>query len=202
MTILIALTFFSLNLASFTKQIEKYRQKLHKQSKELHYLANKDPLTDALNSVDHYILGKSLLKQAKMQKSELSMLCIFIDNLPSIYQKHGSQVEVALLAHVENLMNEQLQNKGNITKVNQEEFCILLPEFDIISAKSIGQHITNSIQQNLFSARDTKIPLTLSIGVSNLLENDNEIRSIQIRADKALNKAKKLGGNRIFTHTM
>ncbi|TYK66425.1 GGDEF domain-containing protein [Colwellia echini] len=200
-SVVIALIFFSLSLSAFAKQMEKHRKQLRKQSRELHYLANKDPLTDVLNSKNHYILGKALLEEAKNNQQELSMLCVYIDNLSSIYQKHGSLIEEPLLLHVEKLMNAQLYNKGDIAKVSQQEFCILLPEYDMLSAKSLAQNISDSVQQHLFSTGKTKIPLTLSIGISTLLENDNEIRSIQVRADRALNKAKALGGNKVFCLT-
>ena len=201
-SILIALTFFSMSLNSFTKQMEKYRQQLRKQSKELHYLANKDPLTVVLNSQAHYVLGQSLIQKAKNEQGQLSMMCIVIDNFDLISQKYGSQIRVSLLAYVEKLMNKKLYDKGNIAKVSQQEFCILLPEFDMLSAKSLAQQINESVQKNLFSAGKEKILLTLSIGISTLLESDNEIRSIQVRADKALNKAKALGGNEIFTYSV
>ncbi|MBU2870766.1 GGDEF domain-containing protein [Colwellia sp. E2M01] len=201
-TVNIALIFLSLSLSAFAKQMEKHRKQLRKQSRELHYLANKDPLTDVLNSKSHYVLGKSLLEEAKKNQQELSMLCVYIDNLSTIYQKHGSLIEEPLLAHVEKLMNAQLYNKGDIAKVSQQEFCILLPEYDVISAKSLANNISDSVQQHLFSTGKTKIPLTLSIGISTLKESDNEIRSIQVRADRALSKAKALGGNKILTYSI
>jgi len=201
-TIIIALVFYSVSLASFTKQLERHRQQLRKQSRELHYLANKDPLTDTLNSENHYIVGKSLLENAKKKQSELSMICVFIDNLSIVYQKHGLQIEAPLLTHVEKLINAQLYNKGDVAKVSQQEFCIILPECDILSAKSLAQKISESIQQHLFSTGKNKIPLTLSIGVTTMVESDDEIRSIQVRADKALNKAKAQGGNKTFTYSI
>lgn len=200
-TIIIALIFFSMSLASFTKQMRIYRHRLRKQSKELHYLANKDPLTDVLNQKNYYVLARSLLEQAKEKHSELSMLCIFIDNLNLIYQKFGSQIEASLLDHVEKLISEQLHLKGDIAKVSQQEICILLPEHDTLSAKALAQQINESVQKNLFSTNKGKIAVTLSIGIATLLESDNEIRSIQVRADKALSKAKALGGDRILTHS-
>jgi diguanylate cyclase (GGDEF)-like protein len=201
-SILIALTFFSISLSSFTKQMEKYRQQLRKQSRELHYLASKDPLTDVLNSTNHYVLGKAMLDKAKQEQSQLSMLCIVVDNFDLITKKYGLHIEASLLTHVESLMKAQLHEKGDVTQVSPQEFCILLPEHDILSAKALAQHITESVQQNLFTIGDRKVLLTLSIGISTLLEGDNEIRSIQVRADKALNKAKALGGNEIFTYSV
>jgi diguanylate cyclase (GGDEF)-like protein len=201
-SILIALSFFSMSLNSFTKQMEKYRLQIRKQSRELYYLANKDPLTDVLNSQAHYLRGQSLIKKAKNEQGQLSMLCIVIDNLDLISKKYGSKIEVSLLAYVERLIDTKIYNKGDIAKVSQQEFCILLPNLDILDAKSLAQQINKSVQQNLFSAGQEKIALTLSIGISTLLESDNEIRSIQVRADKALNKAKALGGNNIFTYSV
>lgn len=198
-TILITLLFFNVILSLYTQQMERYRLQLQKQSKELHYLANKDPLTDMLNSDTNCSHGKKLVEQAKHQQSELSMFCVFIDNLDAIYLKHGFKIENSLLAHVETLIDAQLSQKGEIVKVSQKEICVFLPEYDALSAKSLAHHISDSVQEHLFSAGNNKIVVTLSIGIATLIESDNEIRSMQIRADKALTKAKELGGNSVIS---
>nr|QXF14447.1 hypothetical protein KPDKLGBK_00018 [uncultured bacterium] len=204
-SILVGLIFFSLSLSSFAKQIERYRLQLSKQGKELHYLANKDPLTDALNTKNHYMHAKSLLNSTKETNGDLSMLYVFIDNLDSVYQKHGTKIEKSFLAHVGKVMHDQLTSQGSaadITQVSEQEYCVLLPGCDALRAKSIAKHVSESVQRNLFATEESKIPVTLSIGIASFTPEDNEIRSIQVRADKALSKAKAQGGNAIISYAI
>ena len=86
-----------------------------------------------------------------------------------------------------------------MAQINGQEFCILLPKRDMLSAENLARRISQSVQRNLFTINDKKIPLTLSIGISSLIDSDIEIRSLQVRADKALLKVKSHNGNDILS---
>ena len=173
----------SLILSAFVQQMIRVRQQLIKQSKELHYLANKDPLTDALNSQINYQLGKTLLIEAKSKNDNLSMLCINIDHFRRVNKSFGQQKGDLVLKHVVQIIRAEL---------HQDEVLAL-------SAENLARRISQSVQRNLFTINDKKIPLTLSIGISSLIDSDIEIRSLQVRADKALLKVKSHNGNDILS---
>ncbi|NQY34469.1 MAG: GGDEF domain-containing protein [Alteromonadaceae bacterium] len=189
----------SLILSAFVQQMIRVRQQLIKQSKELHYLANKDPLTDALNSQINYQLGKTLLIEAKSKNDNLSMLCINIDHFRRVNKSFGQQKGDLVLKHVVQIIKAELHQDEVLAQINGQEFCILLPKRDMLSAENLARRISQSVQRNLFTINDKKIPLTLSIGISSLIDSDIEIRSLQVRADKALLKVKSHNGNDILS---
>ncbi|MCJ8321507.1 MAG: GGDEF domain-containing protein [Colwellia sp.] len=195
LSILASLVVMATILASFTTQMNKYIQQLDKQNIELIYLANKDPLTEVLSSKLYNELGKSLLLQLKKNQDHLSLLYLNIDHFTQVNNKFGRQVGDQVLKHIIKQINLTLKSQDIIAFINGGEFCILLPYRDNISALNVAKKINQLIQTELFSHQGNKIPLTISIGISTLQDNDEEIRSLQIRADKALVKAKSLGGN-------
>jgi len=197
LSIIASLIVMSTILASFTSQMNSYIQQLDKQNIELNYLANKDPLTEVLSSKLYNELGKNILLQVKENQDCLSIIYLDIDHFNQVNTKYGRQVGDQVLQHVIKQINLSLKPQDIIAFINGGEFCLLLPYRDKISAQGVAQKINESVQANLFSYQGSKVPLTISIGISSLLDSDEEIRSIQIRADKALMKAKSLGGNLI-----
>jgi len=189
----------SLILSAFARQMTKYRDQLIKQSEELNYLANKDPLTDTLNSKIHYQLGKRLLYEAKSNEEHLSMLCIDIDNFRQVNRKFNKQIGDSVIQHVIKLIEKEICDGGVLAQVSGQEFCVLLPQRDMLSAKEFALRVTSAVEDNLFTINEEKIPLTLSIGIASFIDSDEEIRSLQIRADKALSKAKLQDGNSTST---
>lgn len=197
LTIAIGLVVMSLVLSTFTAQVNLYRQHIEKQNNELNYLANKDPLIEVLHAKNYCQLSKKYIIEAQQQNENLSIIYAGIDNLKRIKDKYGNHIGDIALKHVIALIKTQLQQKDLLDRVGEEKFCIILPEKDAIAARSLAISIQNTVRNRLLNFANDKIPLTLSIGVASLNDSDEEIRSIQVRADKGLTKAKDCGGDDI-----
>lgn len=194
-SIVVSLVVMSLVLAAFSNQVSRYLQHIEKQNAELNYLANKDPLTEVLHSKNYCQLTKKYIEQAQELNENLSILYAGLDNLERLKEKYGSQICHPALKHVLAIIKEHLHHQELLTQVGEEKICIILPDRDAIAAQSLAININNAIRDRLFDYGQDKIPLTLSIGVAALNDSDEDIRSIQIRADKGLIKAKFCGGD-------
>ena len=128
--------------------------------------------------------------EAKEKDLPLSMLCIDIDDFWRVNQKYSKRVGDLVLEHVIKIIDEELPENAVLAQVSAKELCVLLPERDMLSAKEVVRKIRATVQRNLFDSGDEKIPLTVSIGISSIIDSDEEILSLQVRADKALQKEK------------
>ncbi|NQY65195.1 MAG: GGDEF domain-containing protein [Alteromonadaceae bacterium] len=126
-------------------------------------------------------------------------MSINIDHFRRVNKKFGLHHGDLVLKHVVRTIKSELQHDEVLAQIKGQEFCILLPKQDMLSAKQLARRIFDSVQRNLFTINNKKIPLTLSIGISSLIDSDDEIRSLQIRADKALLKVKSHNGNDILS---
>ncbi|WDE04565.1 GGDEF domain-containing protein [Thalassomonas viridans] len=196
-SIIVGLVVMALVLSAFSSQVNRYLHYIEKQNAELNYLANKDPLTEVLHSKDYCQLTKKYIERAQELNENLSILYAGLDNLERLKEKYGNQIHHQALQHIITIIKEHLHHNELLTRVGEEKICIILPERDAIAAQSFAINIRNAVRDRLFDYGKDKIPLTLSIGVAALNDSDEEIRSIQIRADKGLLKAKFCGGNEV-----
>jgi diguanylate cyclase (GGDEF)-like protein len=76
-----------------------------------------------------------------------------------------------------------------------EEFTVILPETSGNEAEVVAQRIRTSVEGQLFfPAPDTKVRITVSIGVTEYVKKEELSAFIQ-RADKAMYQSKKNGRN-------
>jgi|GEM_PF-939729 len=198
-SISIAMIVLALILATFTAQVERYIRQLDKQKAELNYLANKDPLTGVLSSAIYDQLGKKLLTNAKSHNEDLSILYADIDHFQQVNEKFGHQVGDLVLQHAIDITNSILHENDVLARIGGEEFCIILPGADELTAYNLAVKIKDAIRNGFYEHNGEMIFITMSIGQASLNESDQEMRSIQIRADKGLAKAKRLGGDMVKT---
>ena len=74
---------------------------------------------------------------------------------------------------------------------------MFLPNSDIETATQIAERIREKIANASTSFQQISIKLTISIGLTAILENDDTIGSILKRADNALYQAKDSGRNKV-----
>jgi diguanylate cyclase (GGDEF)-like protein len=78
-----------------------------------------------------------------------------------------------------------------------EEFAILLPETNAEKALEIANRLLSTIAATEINLLDTKLQVTVSIGLSALTSNQDSIDLLISKADKALYEAKNTGRNRV-----
>jgi diguanylate cyclase len=78
-----------------------------------------------------------------------------------------------------------------------EEFSVLLPATDASAGKFVAERIRELIEKTVFTAGETKVHMTVSIGVASCPTNARTIRALVVEADKALYAAKRAGKNQV-----
>ena len=91
----------------------------------------------------------------------------------------------------------KIRREDCFARYGGEEFAIVLPEIDGANALPFAEKIRQIVEKTEFKFEDTRIPVTISIGVASIDGEPTESAAIIKRADERLYEAKASGRNRV-----
>lgn len=169
-----------------------------KQKAELEYLATIDPLTGLFNRRHFCEISKSILDLDIRNQVDTSMLILDIDKFKSINDTHGHNVGDKVLSMISMLFKKICRESDLISRWGGEEFVILLANTNSSGARIIAEKIREEVQGFIIDAENgITIQFTISIGISEVIQEDDSIKAAIYRADKALYEAKETGRNKV-----
>lgn len=154
-------------------------------------------ITDELTKVHnrrHFIseLSKSLAHWQSC--SRVCVAIIDIDHFKLINDHYGHAQGDQVLITVANFIAEQLRPGDVFARIGGEEFALLLHRVEGADAKRRLNAIRQLISEIDFSHEHQKFPVTATIGMTMLAENDQR-DDVLHRADEALYEGKRAGRN-------
>jgi diguanylate cyclase (GGDEF)-like protein len=189
MALLVVVLFMALNL--MLRRLVVNPVDVHQRA--LRRLATQDSLTGATNRrgfMDRLLRAQS---DAEAQAEPLSLVMVDLDHFKRINDEHGHGVGDAVLREVAHRMRRQIRRADLLGRLGGEEFAILLPDTDLVGARTQAEHLMAALRSQPFPAVGT---VTASLGVAQW--NGREAVSSWLhRADLALYEAKHLGRNRL-----
>ncbi len=194
-SVILGLFILSLISHAFTQKATMYARLIEAQNKQLVKLAREDPLTGILNARSFYEIGQELFKIAKREKKNLSILYLDIDHFKKINDNYGHHNGDKVLIAFTQSLGSSLRDSDVLARIGGEEFNILLPDTDLQGAEILAEKIRQQIEDTSIAFDKFNISVTTSIGVSALDEHDRNLEAIQMRADKYLYAAKRIGRN-------
>ncbi len=171
-------------------------QKLFRQ--ELEQQAHIDYLT-GMNNRGHFMqLAELELARAKRYDSNLSFFMLDIDFFKQINDAHGHKAGDTVLIKLAGVCQKTLREVDVIGRVGGEEFAVLLPETGVDEATEVAERLRTAIASTKVSM-ESGLPLrvNVSIGVTSLGSQDDNLDVLLNQADTALYKAKNSGRNKV-----
>lgn len=164
---------------------------------ELVALANTDALTGLANRRHFLIRLNDELERLKRFEIPLAaVLMLDLDHFKHVNDSLGHAAGDAVLRHCARLMQDGLRKIDSCGRLGGEEFCILLVGTDVASARIFAERLREKIINTPCQHEHLSIPVTTSIGLSILSQQDATAHDVLARADRALYRAKALGRNR------
>ena len=177
--------FFNILLENLREQ----NSQLSSSNKNLHKKAFFDNLTKVLNRDGLF----EKLKQ-NFSSKEYSVAIIDIDKFKDINDTYGHDVGDTVLKELSQHISNKIRKDDLFARWGGEEFIIVLNSDNLTIAQSISEKIRKEIENFHFT---TVKKITVSIGVSNFKNKEQEFENILKNADKALYEAKESGRNRV-----
>ncbi|WP_325893419.1 sensor domain-containing diguanylate cyclase [Grimontia sp. NTOU-MAR1] len=169
----------------------------HLLEKRLKELSETDDLTGIANRRAFTERLRGALKQFQTDRTPFALLMLDIDHFKQINDSLGHYCGDEAIQFTVNLLNEKLTGSDFFGRIGGEEFAIILSHSGIESAYQKAEELRLSLESSRFVAEEKSIKLTVSIGVTEVRDSDDNIKSIMARADTAMYHSKKTGRNKV-----
>lgn len=183
------------NLASIALEHDLARRRLE-------YQAHMDFLTGVANR--RYFVQTAEAEVARSQRyaRPLSLLMLDVDFFKQVNDRYGHKAGDWVLQHLTQLLQQGLRSADLLGRLGGEEFAILLPETAEIQAVEVAERLRRAVSEDLIQLEGVEgFSISLSIGVTTLVEGDQGLDEPLRRADKALYTAKRTGRNKVCVST-
>ena len=181
-------------LEASKQQVEKLHQELQSARGE----ALTDPLTGILNRRGFELGTKQIFAYEKVGDKCLSLLMIDIDHFKKINDTYGHLFGDKVIRAIATTLKSKVRGQDLVARMGGEEFAILLEETDISGARTVAEHIRQSIEKGKIRRLDTQEQIggiTISIGITTYNSGASIVELLD-QADKALYVSKSTGRNK------
>ena len=165
--------------------------------KELYRMAVVDPVTNVYNK--RYFLERlnEEFSHARRRQIPLSLMMIDADHFKNVNDTFGHLAGDFALAHLADIVRNRIRNEDLLARYGGEEFVVILRNTDEKGAYQLAERIRIEAEKNPLLFEDNTIPLTLSIGVATLTDNNFETPEKYIQAaDQQMYLSKESGRNK------
>jgi len=126
------------------------------------------------------------------------LLVMDIDRFKNVNDAYGHNTGDQVLIDLSKMLLKQLRRDSDLViRLGGDEFAVLFEDLDMGEAGSIAQRLCESVANSDFLPDRGGVRLSLSVGLARIKERETP-EVILSRADKAMYRAKELGGNRII----
>lgn len=165
--------------------------------KKLDQLTERDELTGLLNRrAFDQMINSEFLRYLRTH-NKFSVLLIDLDNFKKIDEEFGQSACEQALINLANLFELLFRAYDHAVRLGGDQFCVVLPDSSQVKALIGAERLRHMVERNPLSIEDDDIRVTVSIGVAEVDEDDQDFNAVLSRADKALDKAKRKGRNRV-----
>jgi len=164
---------------------------------EIYRLTTIDGLTQVFNKRYFVETLEREIGRAQRYRRDLSLIMFDIDHFKQINDTYGHLAGDHILKQLAATIKTRIRREDILSRYGGEEFAIILPEIDRENALNFAEKIRALVQKATFKFEDTKIPVTISIGVANVTADTQEVDAFIKGADANLYEAKNRGRNRV-----
>lgn len=179
------------------QQVAERTEELEKAKLSAEQLAMTDELTQLNNRRAFFHLGNTFFADAQRRHSALTVLMMDIDHFKKINDTHGHATGDKAIQSAARGILTCSRASDLCGRIGGEEFALLLPNTDANQALELAERIRQHIQTLSVPSGSETVSFTCSIGISQIVEKDDHLEEVMVRADEGLYAAKEAGRNRV-----
>jgi len=183
-----------LRLSHMRKQAN---QELTTLNAQLYELATTDSMTNLYNR-RHFVESTQLqIAQLKRTEQECALLMIDIDNFKTVNDNYGHAMGDQVIINIANILRENMRKYDIVGRLGGEEYAMFLTNSDLKKANKIAERLRVKVEELFISFQGNTVQTTISIGLTAVNIENDDIDHLLQRADKALYQAKESGRNQV-----
>ena len=164
-------------------------------------IALRDPLTGVYNRRHFNERLISEFAAARRYKRPLTLVMLDVDHLSRVNEGHGRPAGDEVLRWIAQVLQGLVRGGDVVARVGGDEFAVLLRETELEGAQRMAERLRSNVEKlrTQFEGKEIAVTATLGIAVDSA-ENapaDEQPRDLVARAERAMERLKELGVNRI-----
>ncbi len=185
-----------IELKNSKELLKKYIHELEQKNRKLDIMSKTDYLTELANR--RFMIERLNEEVARTEKTgeKFSMLMCDIDHFKRINDTYGHEIGDLVLKQVTKSIKNMVREYDVVSRWGGEEFLVLLIDTNIILAAEVAEKIRAEIEQNIITINNSIIKVTISIGVTEYLNEISISQNIN-NGDEAMYQSKASGRNRV-----
>lgn len=201
LTVFIGAVLLTLLALMFVRMARRSQLALQLSQDRLELLEATDSMTGVTSRRAFMELAERECSRARRYMHPLAILMLDIDHFKQVNDRHGHPAGDMVLRDCASAWKAVLREQDLLGRVGGEEFCVLLPETAIDSARHAAERLREAVSHLKFSSAKGEFSVTVSIGLTMFLSSDTGLAASLERADRALYRAKEQSRNRVETVT-
>ena len=162
--------------------------------------ARKDELTGLLNRKSFYEVIEEAYEANK--ESSLALAILNVDDFKLYNQLYGAAEGDTALQKIAQIIKSTVGENGYVARYGGKEFAIILPRFDLYSARNLAENVCGQIKElNRYSGEYSMKALTMSGGVCAIPYTASNVQELISNADLAVYTVKRSGKNAVMVYS-
>ena len=166
---------------------------------KIQQIAITDDLTGLYNRRCLFEIGRLEIERTRRYNLPLSAIVMDIDHFKRVNDKYSHAIGDKVLRSFAKCVQENTRELDIVGRIGGEEFVILLPGSDQLSANRTAARLQDLIAENNTKTSFGDIRITVSQGVAVMDPSMFELNDLVQAADRALYRAKETGRNKVVT---
>ncbi len=162
--------------------------------------ARTDELTGLLNRKYFYEIIQ--MEYDKNKDGSLALIILNIDDFKLYNQLYGNKEGDIALQNIAQIISASVGNNGHVARYSGKEFAVILPSYDLFSARNLAETIRKQIMNMNKRESDYALKmLTVSGGICSIPYAASNVKQLIENADMAIYTVKHSGKNAIMVYT-
>jgi diguanylate cyclase (GGDEF)-like protein len=173
-----------------------------RKNSEMRFQASHDELTKLINRKEFETRLESALKKAHSNGGAHALCFLDLDQFKVINDTCGHKAGDELLCQLTRVINSHVRDRDTLSRLGGDEFGLLLENCNLETAIDIAEGIIRLVNKYEFNWQGKIHHVGVSIGITAITRNTDNITKAMSEADIACYAAKDMGRNQLYVHEL